>query len=245
MSAYFFAEGAGMLQKALANGARLSTAFFLSPLDSPEDQAALQSARKAGVECHIVSRGVFSRIYGLTYETAIRVLGVVEAQPLSQANALTRLQRRSCILVGEKIQDPRNIGVMVRTADACGAALAVFSEDSADAYSRACIRSTTGSIFRVPIVLPTDLSLFLKDIQAQGITLIGTSAHAKTACYDANLRRPCAVILGNESLGLSPALQNLCDVMTTIPMYGGADSFNVTVAAGILLYEINRQNDTL
>jgi TrmH family RNA methyltransferase len=145
------------------------------------------------------------------------------------------------MLVGEGIRDPRNVGVLIRTADAVGAAAAAFTEDSADPYCRASVRSSTGSILSLPVALSDDLPSFLVGLRDTGVRVVGTSAHADLTCGEADLSLPCAVVVGTESTGLSDAAAEACDLLVSIPMHGSADSYNVTVAAGIVLYEVMRQ----
>jgi TrmH family RNA methyltransferase len=145
------------------------------------------------------------------------------------------------VLVGEDIQDPRNVGVLIRTADAWGLPCTVFSQPSADPYCRASVRSSTGSVFRVPVVVAAQLAAYLERLRSRGLRVIGTSAQAPQRCWDTDLTGPCAVVLGNESAGISEEVRAVCQEVVSIPLRGGAHSFNVTVAAGILLYERDRQ----
>jgi tRNA G18 (ribose-2'-O)-methylase SpoU len=186
-----------------------------------------------------MSKGIFFRVLDLGYETAADILAVVR-RPDKGAFA-TISGESPCLLVGECVQDPRNVGVLVRTADAWKLAVAVFGAGSADPYSRAAARSTTGSIFRVPIVIVADVPAYLRSLKAGGLRIVGSSARASLPCWDADLTAPCALVLGNESSGLSGEAASVCDEVVAIPMVGGASSFNVTVAAGILLYERARQ----
>ena len=237
----FLVEDAKMVAQALAAGAPLQTALYLDPVEQPEEKALLESVRRAGIECRCVTRGVFFRVLGLGYETSTRVLATVRAEPLAPSRLGELIDRNACFLIGEQIQDPRNVGVLIRTADALGVRAAIFSADSADPYCRASVRSTTGSILRVPLVLADCLPEALAVLRTHGVRPIGASAHATNVCWDADLSAPCAVVLGNETNGLSEGAKALCDLLLSIPMHGEASSLNVTVAAGALLYEVARQ----
>jgi TrmH family RNA methyltransferase len=236
----FLVEGLNLVSQALGAGAPVQSVFVRDPVE--DDAAALLgAARKAGVGCHVVTKGVFFRILDLGYETSACILAAVRVEPVAPARALSLVDAGSCLLVGESIQDPRNVGVLVRNADAFGAAGAVFTSDSANPYSRESVRSSTGSVFRVPLTLTSALPAFLEELKAKSVTIVGTSAQAEMPCWDVEIARPCAVAVGNETEGLSPQAKDLCDVLVAIPMGGGAHSFNVTVAAGIVLYEMARQ----
>ena len=235
----FLVDGHHLVSQALASRAPIEAAFFLHPVEHTEERDLLEHARRAGVPRHLVSRGVFFKILGLGYETAVRVLAVVK-RPAS-ASPAEFVTGEACLLVGERIRDPRNVGVLVRTADAWGLPGAVFSEDSADPYSRGSVRSSTGSIFRVPVGLAAHLVECLEGLKAKSLRIIGTSARAAVPSWQADLTGSCAIVLGSEAEGLSPEVFEVCDDLITIPMAGGARSLNVTVAAGIILYERARQ----
>jgi TrmH family RNA methyltransferase len=235
----FLADGHRLVSQAIRSGAPIESVFFLHPFAGAEDAALLERARDAGLACHLVTKGVFFRLLGLGYETSVGALAVVRRPASADAAQLARGD--ACVLVGEQIQDPRNVGVLVRTADAWKISCAVFTSGSADAYSRASVRSSTSSIFRVPLAIVSDLPACLGRLKANSVRIIGTSAHAELPCWEADLSAPCAIVLGNESAGLSEAVRKVCDEVVTIPMHGGAESLNVTVAGGIMLYERARQ----
>jgi TrmH family RNA methyltransferase len=196
--------------------------------------------QKTEAEVYRVTRGVFFRILDLGYETSVEVLAQVRRP--GSADVLSMVTADTCLMVGEQIQDPRNVGVMVRTADAWQPAAVVLSADSADPWCRKAVRSSTGSIFRTPIALAADLPEYVREMKQRGARIVGTSAHAPAPLWHTDVTGPCALVLGNESVGMSDELTDECDEFVTIPMHGGASSFNVTVAAGILLYERERQH---
>jgi len=237
----FLVEGRRLVSEALEAGAALEALFFLHPVDDPAEAAVMRSAQRAGVKCWLVTRGVFFRLLGLGYETSVRVLGTAGIPPRALSEVIESVDDNACILVGERIQDPRNVGVLIRTADGWGLKTAIFSAGSADPYSRPSIRSSTGSIFRLRAAVGGSSREMLEALRARGVRLIGGSAGATIACWEADLSPPCAIVLGNESSGLSEEARGLSDLLVRIPMLGGAHSFNVTVAAGILLYEAARQ----
>jgi tRNA G18 (ribose-2'-O)-methylase SpoU len=234
----FLAEGRRLVEQALEAKAPIEAVFYRPEADL-ETADLLRRASAATVACRCVSKGIFFRVLDLGYETAADVLAVVRRPDTGSFATITG--ERACVLVGECVQDPRNVGVIVRTADAWKLSGAVFGAGSADPYSRAATRSTTGSIFRVPIVTASDIPAYLRSLKAGGLRIVGSSARAPAPCWDADLTRPCALVLGNETSGLSAEAALECDEVVAIPMAGGASSFNVTVAAGILLYERARQ----
>ena len=237
----YLVEGARMLRQALEHGASLESMFFLDPL-SDKGLEFFEAAQGAAPVCCRAARGVFFKVLGLGYETAADVLSLVRV-PEHNADSLLAAAGRdgaACYLLGQGIQDPRNVGVLVRTADAFSVTAFILSADSAFPWSRQSIRSTTGSIFRVPVFLAADLEGFAERLRATGVAIVGTSASASEDCRAAQHRFPCAMVLGNETSGISERMRRASDSMLRIPMTGGAHSLNVTVAGGILLHEISR-----
>ena len=236
--ASFLLDGHRLVAQALRSGLSLEGVFFLHPVEG-EEAGLLRRAAEEGAPCRVLSRGVFFRLLGLGYETSVRVLVVLPRPRFPDvAESVTG---DACVLVGEDIQDPRNVGVLIRTADGWGSAGVVLSRDSADPYCRASVRSSTGSVLRVPVTIARHLGEYLDRLRRRSVRLVGTSVHGGVPCWEADLSGPCAVVLGNESRGLSAQVRSACDLVVSIPMFGGAHSFNVTVAAAVLLYERARQ----
>ncbi|MFC1600752.1 TrmH family RNA methyltransferase [Candidatus Sumerlaeota bacterium] len=238
---HFLVDGHKLVGQALAARAPVDKVFLLAADDCPADPELFQIARETGAECFALSKGIFFRLLGLGYETSVSVLATVRIAPRSPLELLASPLGDTCLSFGENIQDPRNVGVMIRNVDAAGLSGALFTNSSADPYSRGSVRSSTGSIFRAPLGLLDSDGVVLRQLKSEGVRLIGSSAHAATALWDADLTGPCALVFGNETGGLSAETEALCDTMITIPMPGAAHSFNVTVAHGIILCEAARQ----
>ena len=237
-AAAFLVDGRRLVTRAIEARAAVRRVFLLDPVD-PDLAPLREAVAAAGVTCLRVRRGVFFKLLGLGYETSVRVLAVVDRP--RPADVTRPADRDACVLVGERIQDPRNVGVMVRTAEGFGLPAAVFSADSADPWCRAAVRSSTGSILRLPLGVAVEMPGYLSRLKRAGFRVIGSSAAGSTLCRDADLGGRCALLLGNESDGLSAEARRLCDAVVSIPLPGGAHSYNVTVAAGILLYERARR----
>jgi TrmH family RNA methyltransferase len=234
----FLVEGRKLVLEVLAAGAPLERVFFRHPLS---DREVWEAARRARVECIVVTPAVFTKILGLKYEPATRLAGTVRIVRHSLRELVDGLTAESRLLVAESIQDPRNAGILIRTAEAWGVRAAIFTEGSANPFSRASVRSTTGSILRIAVTTGCQLAAVAVALRERGVRVIGASAAGGSVCWEVDLSPPCAFLLGNEASGLSPSARELSDLLVRIPMYGGAHSFNVTVAAGILLYEAARQ----
>ena len=145
------------------------------------------------------------------------------------------------VVVLDRVASPGNLGTIVRTADAFGAHAVVTAGHAAHAYDPQAVRASTGSLFSMPVVAadgPADLEPWCRQ---RGLTIVATDEHGDTELADVDLQRPCAVLLGNETRGLSRGLRALADVTVRIPIGGTASSLNVAVAAGIVLHDLARR----
>ncbi|MCG0274545.1 MAG: RNA methyltransferase [Thermosediminibacteraceae bacterium] len=145
------------------------------------------------------------------------------------------------IVALDGIKDPGNIGSIIRTADAAGANGILAGKGCADVYSPKVVRSTMGSIFHVPIIERVDLLEVLKELSQRGARIVTTYLGADKSYFDANLTGPIVLVFGSEAEGVSPEILEISSELVKIPMPGKAESLNVAVASGIVLFEAVRQ----
>lgn len=145
------------------------------------------------------------------------------------------------LMILENMQDPGNLGTVLRTAEGAGVTGILLSQGCVDLYNPKVIRSTMGSVYRMPFYYSNDFHTDLKKLKAQGICLY--AAHLKgVETYDRqDYRKPSAFLIGNESRGLSDETAAFADVYVKIPMCGQVESLNAAVASSVLMYEVNRQ----
>ncbi len=151
------------------------------------------------------------------------------------------LQEGDRFLILDRIQDPGNMGTLIRSADAFGADGILISSDSCDVYSPKVVRAAMGSTFHVPFAC-ADTGRIMEALKEAGVFIIGTSPHADVGIGDMEIKRPVAVILGNESGGIDDEIIAGCDDIVKIDMKGRAESLNAAVAGSILMYEIFLKN---
>lgn len=144
------------------------------------------------------------------------------------------------VVVLDQVQDPGNLGTIIRSAEAAGATGIVLGEGTADLYNPKVVRATMGSMFRMPII-HASLPQLLPAARNKGIHIISTGLDAKQNCFKYNWTTNTWFILGNEGAGVSPDLLTYVNEQITIPMKGSAESLNVAMAATVLLYEAMRQ----
>lgn len=144
------------------------------------------------------------------------------------------------ILAIDGVQDPGNLGTIIRTADSANLKQIIVSKDTVDAYSPKAIRSTMGSIYRVKIVECENLANVLNELKKRKFKIVSTSLDTRNSIYDIDYRKK-VVVIGNEGNGVSKEIQDLSDYKVKIPMLGKTESLNASVATGIMIYEYVRQ----
>ncbi|MGQ9524065.1 MAG: TrmH family RNA methyltransferase [Armatimonadota bacterium] len=232
----YLIEGEDLLRIGVHCGAPI---LYVLLADAPFPSDLASELSSAGIPWYRLSRGLLFKIIGTPYETGVNSAAVVDRRLVRPGDISSGPD--TLLLVGERIQDPRNVGVLIRTADAAGAGAAVFDRQTADPFSRAAVRSTTGSILRLPVCIAADLPRVLLELRERGIQIVSTSARAPTLLWAYDFTKPTAVVFGNETEGVSDAVKAIADAHVRIPIVGGASSLNVGVAAGIVLYEAVRQ----
>lgn len=145
-------------------------------------------------------------------------------------------------LVCDKVQDPGNLGTIIRTAHAAGVTGIILTKGTVDIYNDKTIRSTMGSIFYIPIFYDDNNFSMIKDLKKDGFSLVATSLKESKNFFDENLKSKIILAVGNEGNGITQELFELADKKVKIPMPGGAESLNVSIATSIILFEKVRQN---
>lgn len=144
------------------------------------------------------------------------------------------------IVALDDVQDPGNLGTILRTADSIGLTQILVSKGTADAYNPKVVRSTMGAIFRVKIIECEDLKQTLKEIKKHKFKVVVSSLQTENSLYDMNYHKK-VIVIGNEANGVEQEIQELADEKIKIPMLGKTESLNASVATGIILYEYVRQ----
>lgn len=145
------------------------------------------------------------------------------------------------IVALDDVQDPGNLGTILRTVDSIGLTQILVSKGTADAYNPKVVRSTMGAIFRVKIIECEDLKQTLKEVKKHKFKIVVSSLQAQNTIYNINYNKKI-IVIGNEANGVEAEIQELADEKVKIPMLGKTESLNASVATGIILYEYVRQN---
>jgi 23S rRNA (guanosine2251-2'-O)-methyltransferase len=148
------------------------------------------------------------------------------------------------LLVLDSIQDPRNLGACLRSANAAGVDYVIINKDGSAPINALVHKTSAGAINSLKIFHVTNLSRTIKDMQKKGIWVIGLDGDSKSTIYDANLTDSTAIVMGTEGKGIRRLIKETCDQIVTIPMSGNIESLNVSVATGIALFESKRQRES-
>lgn len=168
------------------------------------------------------------------------VAAVVGIPDWSAEELLSREKSRATYILLDAVQDPGNLGTIVRTAEAAGVTGIWLGKGTVDPFNPKVVRSGMGSLFRMPMV-QMNLAEAISLLKKNGVTIVGTSPHGGVYHFEYPFPSNCAILLGNEGRGVDPALMSLVDGKVQIPMPGKTESLNVSVTCAVLIYERVRQ----
>jgi 23S rRNA (guanosine2251-2'-O)-methyltransferase len=172
---------------------------------------------------------------------------VARVQPLPQSHSLDdvldQVDGTPLLLVLDGVTDPHNLGACLRVADGAGAHAVVAPKDHAVGLNATVAKVASGAAETVPYLMVTNLARTLNELKERDIWIVGTSDAADASLYDVDLTRPVALVLGAEGAGMRQLTAKTCDQLVRLPMKGAVESLNVSVAAGVCLYEALRQRE--
>jgi RNA methyltransferase, TrmH family len=227
-------EGPHLVEEALRAGLRIQSAFaeentlhHLEKMPLPPD-----------IEVLVMPPGVLAR--NLTTETPQAVAALVEIPGWTWENVLISQKAAPLLVVLAGLQDPGNVGTILRSAEAFGASGVVALPGTVDPWNQKVMRASAGSVFRLPLI-QTGIDECFDRLRQAGVSVLTTVAGAATPAHEVDFSRPTAFLIGNEGNGVPFEIGNRADGAVTIPCPGPVESLNASVAAAVLLYEASRQ----
>lgn len=227
----------------VADAAAAAVAIDVLAIASPSTSAAVEHAalverlRARGTHVLDVSPEVMGALSPVRTSTGVVALA---ARPQPAPDALTS-PAPALVVVAAGVQDPGNVGAMVRAAEAAGATGVLVDGQSADPFGWKALRAAMGSTLRLPVRREHSLDERLTAWRTAGLRVVTTDAHAGVDLYAADLTMPCAMVLGAEGAGVPHGLHENADLRVRIPMRAPVESLNVAVAAALVVYEARRQ----
>ena len=229
----YLIEGIKLVKEAIEENATIKMVVICEDCDNNGtiEQGLLYEIAK--YNCIYVTKKLFNTITDVVNPQGI--LAVVE-----KGDNIERIDySEEIILALDAIQDPGNLGTILRTADSANLKQIILSADCADPYNPKVVRSTMGAIFRMNIIITDNLAKTLKMIKKHKFEIVATSLATKESVYDLKYNKK-VIIIGNEAKGVSKEIQDLADIKVKIPMLGKTESLNASVAASIMIYEYVR-----
>ncbi len=166
--------------------------------------------------------------------------GILAAVKMPKHSLEKMMKPDGIYLILNGVQDPGNLGTMLRTAEAAGVAGVIMDRDCADIFNPKVIRSTMGSVYRVPFLIVDDLEGTIKDMKEGGVKMVAAHLKGQTYFEDVDYTGSVGIMIGNEGNGLSDNISALADMLVKIPMEGRVESLNAAISAALFMYEIKR-----
>lgn len=233
----FLIEGVKMVEEALRDEAGVQMVVAAPDLTQHHGRGVLKMAEARSVGILWISGKLLDSISeSKTPQPVMAVVGMRE-----HTEDLLLAHRSGLIVICHGLQDPGNLGTIIRTAEATGAAGVAITPNTVDPYNAKTVRASMGSILRVPVARIGDAAAFIRKCRETGFQTVAMVLKGEKTLFDADLRRPAAVIVGQEGSGLPDDVLKYADLRVRIPMAESIDSLNVATSAAVFLYEAMRQ----
>ena len=206
-------------------------------------QKLVSLAKQGNIEINRVKREELDHLVGeVKHQGVVADFTQVPVQTESDLKSLLKgLTKPAFLLILDGVQDPHNLGACLRTADAAGVDAVIAPRDKACSLTATVRKVACGAAETIPFVQVTNLARTLRMLQQEGVWIIGTDVDASQSLYQADLTGSIALVLGAEGTGLRRLTRDHCDLLINLPMHGSVQSLNVSVSAGVCLYEAVRQ----
>lgn len=230
----YLIEGVKLIEEAVKENAEIKKVIVCDDTTRTYEIPTNVMLEIAKYECVYVTEKIFNLITQVTNPQGI--MAIVKKNVTNSEIDYSQ----HIIVVLDGVQDPGNLGTILRTVDSVGLSQIIVSKETADAFNPKVVRSTMGAIFRVKIIESEDLQETIKQIKKHHFKLMVTSLQTDRSIYDIELNKRI-IVIGNEANGVSKEIQDMADEKVKIPMLGKTESLNASVATGIILYEYVRQ----
>lgn len=208
-------------------------------------RAILAQAREARIPVSEVDRRRLDELAGGTNHQG--VVAQIAARGYVQVEEILEVARvrgeDPLILILDGVEDPRNLGSLLRTAEAAGVHGVIIPERRSAGLTSVVAKASAGAIEHIGVARVTNLARLVEQLKEKGLWIAGAHGEAETVYHQANLTGPLGIILGGEGKGIGPNLRNKCDFLVCLPMKGRVNSLNVGVAGAVMLYEVLRQKE--
>lgn len=230
----YIVEGVKLVEEAVKENAKIKQIIVCEDTTRTYEIPTHIMLEIARYECISVSDKIFNIITQVTNPQGI--MAIIEKNAQDAQIDYTQ----DIIVVLDDVQDPGNLGTILRTVDSIGLNQIIVSKGTVDAFNSKVVRSTMGAIFRIKIIEVENLAQAIKEMRKHHFKLMVTSLQTKNSIYDIDFNKKI-IVIGNEANGVSKEIQDMADEKAKIPMLGRTESLNASVAAGVVMYEYVRQ----
>ena len=229
----FYIEGLRFVEEALDVSNNIDRIIVSEQFYSNRDNTIMDRIKQMRLQTAIVKDKLFKELADT--ENPQGILAVLKMPSYSMNDVFDE----SCdmLVVLDSIQDPGNMGTIIRTADAAGAGAVIISKGCVDVYNPKVMRSTMGSVFHIPLIFADDLVSTINTLKSKGYIFMAAHLKGTKNYFDMDMTGKIAIIIGNEANGISDEISSISDKLVKIPMPGKAESLNASIAASILIYE--------
>lgn len=228
-------EGIKLVKEAIEENVVIKTIVVCDGCDKSKDFDSKLLYEMAKRACIAVPESVFN-----TLTDVVNPQGILAIVGYSEEESKKIDYKQDIIVILDNIQDPGNLGTILRTIDSAGLNQLIVTKGTVDCYMNKVVRSTMGAIFRVNVIEVDDLEKTIKEIKSHKFKVVGTDLNTEKSIYDIEYKKT-AIIIGNEAGGIEENILLLADEKVKIPMIGKTESLNASVATGIVVYEYVRQ----
>lgn len=202
----------------------------------------LDLARKKGIQVDTLSPAVFQKRYkDKNSQNLVGYFSIRRSQNLEELLALTSAHPNPIVVILDEIQDPQNLGALIRSAWVLGLQGLVLPKHRSAPLNETVAKCSAGAIESLPIASVSNLKQAAETLKEKGFWIVGIDMEGDRACYEFDFNTPVALVIGGEEKGVRPILKKACDFTVSIPMAGKLDSLNLSTAAAIVFYEIHKQ----
>lgn len=233
--------GIGPVQEALRSGKRqIERILIAQGAKHPRMSELVASAKSASVPMRREPKSTLDRMAGGANHQGV----IAITAPVKYADAYDFIRRRSgdsFLVLLDGVEDPHNLGAIIRTAECAGALGVVVPERRAAHVTETAVKTSAGATEFLPTARVTNLASYIEDLKKEGFWIVGLYPESKTSYTDISYSGPTALVFGGEGQGLHRLVKDKCDYLVSIPMQGRIQSLNVSVSTGVVLFELVRQ----
>ncbi|MFD2615235.1 23S rRNA (guanosine(2251)-2'-O)-methyltransferase RlmB [Paenibacillus gansuensis] len=238
-----YIAGKHSVLEALRSGRGMNKLWIAENAQKQLTQPILAEAKKAGVIVQYVDKRKLDQMAdGVQHQGVIAQVAAYEYAEVDDLLAAAKAKNEDpFLLILDEIEDPHNLGSILRTADCTGVHGVIIPKRRSVGLTATVSKTSAGAVEYVPVARVTNIAQTIDELKERGVWVAGTDVSAKEDMYRTNLNMPIAIVIGNEQKGVGRLIKEKCDFLLKLPMFGQINSLNASVAAGVFMYEVVRQ----